>query len=90
MLVDEFENGLHWAVQPRVWKIIFRLAKDLNVQVFASTHSKDCVKSFGEIWKQQEDAGSLHRLNIVDDGVTVTPYTCETLMDSLDTDVEIR
>lgn len=90
LLVDEFENGLHWTVQPKVWEIVFRLATELDVQVFASTHSKDCVKSFGEIWQQQEDAGSLHRLNIVDGGVSVTPYTCETLMDSLDTNVEIR
>ncbi len=90
LLVDEFENGLHWTVQPKVWEIVFRLAAKLDVQVFASTHSKDCVKSFGEVWQQQEDAGSLHRLNIIEDDVSVTPYTCETLMDSLETHVEIR
>jgi AAA15 family ATPase/GTPase len=46
LLIDEFENGLHYTVLPLVWKLIFRLAKDLNVQVFATTHSHDCVTAF--------------------------------------------
>jgi len=36
LLIDEFENGLHYTVQPKVWELIFKLAKALNVQVFAS------------------------------------------------------
>ncbi|WKJ89323.1 AAA family ATPase [Methylomonas montana] len=46
LLIDEFENGLHYSVQEEVWRIIFQLAKELNIQVFATTHSWDCIESF--------------------------------------------
>jgi len=46
LLIDEFENGLHYSIQPRVWQLLMELATKLDVQVFATTHSWDCVKSF--------------------------------------------
>lgn len=45
-LLDEFENGLHYSVQTKLWDIIFELAELLDVQVFATTHSNDCINSF--------------------------------------------
>ncbi len=44
-LLDEFENSLHYSVQTKIWKIIIELAIKLNVQIFATTHSWDCVKA---------------------------------------------
>jgi hypothetical protein len=46
LLVDEIENGLHHSIQTQVWRAIFDLAQRLNVQVFATTHSWDCVTAF--------------------------------------------
>lgn len=91
LMIDEFENGLHWSVQSSVWKIIFRLAVDLNVQIFATTHSRDCISSFEEAWKEHPDDGAFLRLQMSCDGSsTARTYTLETLMDSLDTEVEVR
>jgi predicted ATP-dependent endonuclease of OLD family len=91
LLIDEFENGLHWSVQPKIWKTVFRLAEKLNVQVFATTHSRDCIVSFEAAWKESEQLGAFFRLGVSSSGnVTATPYTCETLSDAIETDVEIR
>ena len=46
LLIDEFETGLHHTIQTDVWRFIFNIAKSLNVQVFATTHSWDCVEAF--------------------------------------------
>jgi ABC-type multidrug transport system ATPase subunit len=46
LLLDEIENGLHHSIQLDVWRLIFRLADRLNVQVLASTHSWDCIEAF--------------------------------------------
>jgi AAA15 family ATPase/GTPase len=54
-LIDEFENGLHWSVQEKVWEIIFKTAKDNNVQIFATTHSKDAVETFIEVAAKKKD-----------------------------------
>lgn len=48
-LIDEFDNGLHYSVQKSLWQMIFSLAKQLNIQVFATTHSWDCIQSFTEV-----------------------------------------
>ena len=47
--IDEFENGLHYSVQKDLWKMIFYLAEKLNIQVFATTHSSDCINAFQEV-----------------------------------------
>ena len=51
LLIDEFENGLHYSIQPQIWKFVFDFAKKLNVQVFATTHSFDCIQAFQEAAK---------------------------------------
>lgn len=46
LVIDEFENGVHYTVLPDLWRLVFRTAQRLNVQVFASTHSWDCIQAF--------------------------------------------
>ena len=45
MLIDEVENGLHHSVLPDVWKNLDWLSREFNVQVFATTHSYECIKA---------------------------------------------
>lgn len=90
LLIDEFENGLHWTVQPRIWDIIFQLAERLNVQVFATTHSRDCVQGFEAAWKKYPKLGAYIRLDQKNIGIRATEYTLETLSDSLEMDIETR
>ena len=56
LLIDEFENGLHWSVQSKVWESVFRMAMILNVQVFATTHSRDCIIGFQKAWTNHQAA----------------------------------
>lgn len=53
-LLDEFENGLHYSVQEQLWKIIFKLANQLNIQVFVTTHSNDCINSFAKVATEED------------------------------------
>ena len=59
LLINEFENGLHHSVQTDVWRMIFRLAERLAVQVFATTHSRDSVRSFQEAAAESPEEGVL-------------------------------
>ncbi len=90
LLIDEFENGLHWTVQPKVWDIIFQLAERLNVQIFATTYSRDCVQAFEKIWNKYPESGAFFRLDEKNGKIKATEYTLETLADSLEMDVEVR
>ena len=46
VLLDEIENGVHYSVQKPMWTLIMDQSLKLNVQVFATTHSWDCVRGF--------------------------------------------
>jgi AAA15 family ATPase/GTPase len=65
LLIDEFENGLHYTTQSQIWEIIFKLAKQLNIQVFASTHSNDCISGFEKALNKPHNSvsGKLIRLD---------------------------
>ena len=64
VLVDEIENGLHHSVLPDVWKVVAKAAEQFHVQVFATTHSFECVEAAHEALGQ--DGFRLHRLEVVD------------------------
>lgn len=49
LFIDEIENGIHYTLYDKLWKIIFQLADEQNVQVFVTTHSKECIESFNRI-----------------------------------------
>ncbi|WLF82928.1 ATP/GTP-binding protein [Moraxella sp. ZY210820] len=55
LLIDEFDNGLHYKVQEKVWGLLFELAERFNVQVFATTHSNDCIRAFSKISQVKTD-----------------------------------
>ena len=69
-LVDEIENGIHYSVLPDVWRMIFHTAKRLNIQVFATTHSSDCIQAFQKAAAEDDDpnSGMLIRLERNKDG----------------------
>ncbi len=90
LLIDEFENGLHWSVQPKVWDIVFQLSEKLNVQVFATTHSRDCVAGFDSAWNKYPDLGAFFRLDAKNGLIKATEYTSETLTDAIEMAVEVR
>ncbi len=48
LLVDEIENGIHYTVLPELWDFLIRVAERNDVQVFATSHSWDCVVGLQE------------------------------------------
>jgi hypothetical protein len=46
LLVDEIETGIHYSALPDVWRFVFHAARERGVQVFATTHSWDCIEAF--------------------------------------------
>lgn len=41
--IDEIENGIHYSALPKVWSGIAEVAERLDIQVFATTHSWECL-----------------------------------------------
>lgn len=82
--MDEVENGVHWSVMPDLWRLVFRLALELNVQVFATTHSRDCIGGFATVWRERPAIGTFHRLDADEtNGATPVQYDLTTLSDAI-------
>lgn len=63
ILIDEIENGLHYSVLTDVWKWLNRLSQEFNVQVFATTHSYECIDAANAAFTELEsDDLHLHHL----------------------------
>ena len=90
LLVDEFENGLHHTVQLDAWRIIFRLAKELDIQVFATTHSNDAVKAFQKAAAETPEDGMLVRLTRRGDEIIHTTLEESELAIATRDKVEVR
>jgi AAA domain, putative AbiEii toxin, Type IV TA system len=74
LLVDEIESGLHYSVQPDMWRFIFNLAQQLNIQVFATTHSWDCIEAFQLAAAAHREEGQIIRLGRRGDDVAATVF----------------
>ncbi|MEA2047041.1 MAG: AAA family ATPase [Campylobacterota bacterium] len=55
LFIDEIENGIHYTNLDRLWEIILTISKEQNVQVFATTHSKECIESYARVAKELKD-----------------------------------
>ncbi len=74
LLIDEFENGMHHTVQLAAWRVIFKLAELLNIQVFATSHSWDCIEAFQQAASETPEEGVLVRLSRKDDDIIPTVF----------------
>jgi AAA15 family ATPase/GTPase len=92
LLIDEFENGLHHSIQEKLWEIIFNLANKLNVQVFVTTHSNDCISGFENILNSPQNSidGKLIRLDNVNGKIKQVEYSKNELKIALINDIETR
>jgi AAA15 family ATPase/GTPase len=55
ILIDEIENGIHYTNYDKLWELILTIAKEQNVQVFATTHSDECIESYARVAKKFEE-----------------------------------
>ncbi|MFQ5733821.1 MAG: ATP/GTP-binding protein [Planctomycetaceae bacterium] len=91
VFIDEIENGLHYSVHTQVWKAIAEAARNADVQVFATTHSWECLRYAHEAFSEDEiDDFRLHRLDRANGEITATTYDRETIDAALTMGVEVR
>ena len=91
LLIDEFENGMHHTVQVEAWRLVFRLANELDVQVLATTHSFDCIAGFMQAAAEMEESeGVLVRIDRYRNEMRAVEYTEEDLLVAVKQRIEVR
>ncbi len=62
LLVDEIENGLHHSVLGEFWERLNRMASAAGVQVFAATHSHECIDAAIAAFGEESEELAVHGL----------------------------
>ncbi|MFL6194060.1 MAG: AAA family ATPase [Thermoanaerobaculia bacterium] len=91
LLVDEIDTGLHYSVMVDMWRLVIETAKRLEMQVFATTHSLDCVRALARLRKRYPEIAAdvtLHRVE--KDSPTTVVYDAEELVIAADSQIEVR
>jgi hypothetical protein len=91
VLIDEVENGLHHSVMVNVWKAIAEAARRSDVQIFATTHSEECILAAHAAFQEAPDYDlAFHRLQRVEGEIQAVTHNQRMIDVALKTDLEIR
>lgn len=91
LLADEIDTGLYYRSQIDMWHLLLKVSRTLGIQVFATTHSLDCVMAFENALSGTDRAlGQLLRLESKEGRNHIIPYTSEELSIAVHQDIEVR
>ena len=91
LVIDGVGNGTHHSVHCDFWRTILRAAEQNDVQVFATTHSFDCVRGFARAAvNSTESEGVLVRLEREDERTRVVMYSESELETIAKQGIEVR
>ena len=75
LFIDEIENGMHHAVLEPLWRWIATVSRRRNLQVFATTHSDECIHAACRAFQGLSDDGlRVIRLDRLQGGTRVAIY----------------
>jgi len=91
LLIDEIDTGLHYSIMAKMWELVVRTARDSGTQVFATTHSADCVRGLGVLCKAspglQQDVAA-HKID--PELAEAVSFSGAEVVQTLEQDIEIR
>jgi AAA15 family ATPase/GTPase len=91
VMIDEIENGFHYSVLKDVWNVISEMAREFNVQIFATTHSYECIQNAHLVFKESDTYDlRVIRLNKIHDQVEPVVMNQEDLNTAIKLGFEIR
>ena len=88
LLIDEIDTGLHYSVMEGMWRMLSKAASARSVQVFATTHSRDCYESLAAIAQDDEGGVAIQRIDR-SRGEAVT-FSREAIVAAAERNIEVR
>ncbi len=90
ILIDEIENGFYYQLFPRIWSALLYLCKQQDTQIFASTHSEECLRALGKFASNKEDDFALIRTERSDGHCTARVFGGRQLHSAIEQNIEVR
>ncbi len=90
LLIDELETAIHYSLLVDFTKFIQELAIKFNVQVFITTHSKECINAFMTNEENNEDISFFTMVKDKNGKIQTINYDNQSLIDELEQNLEVR
>lgn len=90
LLIDEIDNGLHYSVMKEFWEKLDELAKQLNVQIVATTHNEEMMRLALNVFADKPGTLGLFRIDRKEDRHVFTVYDDEAMKAVAEYDFEVR
>lgn len=91
LLIDEMETGFHHSSLVDIWRAIATAAETYNTQIFATTHSWECIQAASEVFQDsQEHDFRYHRLERVGEDIEVVTIGKDVLKGMTESRWEVR
>lgn len=90
LCIDEIDAGLHHTVHANVWRALGQASHDFDYQLFATTHSYECMTAAYEAFTDHPEDFSMHRLERVNDQIVCKSFGHEHLGTALELGFEVR
>ncbi|WP_395065138.1 ATP/GTP-binding protein [Flavobacterium sp.] len=92
LMIDEIANGVHYSKLKDFWVNIIHLSKELNVQLFATTHSKECIEAYISASNEINYNNEIRLIELKEYNSKIYSNTLkyDSIITSLDSEVELR
>jgi AAA15 family ATPase/GTPase len=93
LLIDEIENGLHYSTLKTLWKSLLKALEVYHVQLFATTHSNECISALAfshEIADNESDNIRLYRIEKQENKHEAFEYQPAMISAGIDSNIEMR
>ena len=90
LLIDELETAIHYSLLVDFTKFIQELAVKFNVQVFVTSHSKECIGAFVANGVHNDDINFYTMLRGKDKKIETILYDDKSLLNELEQNLEVR
>lgn len=89
VLIDELENGLHYSMYGKLWKMIDHISKISNCQIIATTHSYELISNVRDSINNTEDF-CYYRIGKNKEKTVSYRYDYSMLDAALESEMEVR
>ncbi|WP_298273235.1 ATP-binding protein [Geobacter sp.] len=91
VIVDEFENGIHYSAMSKIWEAVSIAAREYDCQVIGTTHSYECLEAaYKGIPEDLRNDFSYVRVDRTDNKTTAKCFDYELLKVAIETNMEVR
>ena len=91
IIIDEIENGFYFDRMEEIWAVILEFSDVYNCQIFASTHSYECMKALNRASGETNFEEYTYLRTELKDGVTkVYRVPGKSLLRALEYNIEVR